>query len=204
MVPSTDKFLEEQSKDAECKQILKRLKSNDDRTVRDFVVNMNGVLCQLGSRYSYPVLRPVVPKTLTTQVIAACHQEVGHRSEATTKTATAEFFWSGMQGQIPNRKLPKGHITAQAPNELVMLDILGGLMPSREGWKYILLMMDAFTRFAVAAPLKTKTAEEVADVFERTYIQRYGIPCKAIGKPGQMHWSKSCGRSTHHNTDRRG
>ena len=193
MVLSTDKFLEEQAKDAECKQILKRLQSNDDRTVRDFVVNMNGVLCQLGSRYSYPVLKPVVPKTLTTQVIAACHQEVGHRSEATTKTATAEFFWSGMQGQIlewlksckecqarkgpnPNRKLPKGHITSHAPNELVMLDILGGLMPSSEGWKYILLMMDAFTRFAVAAPLKTKTAEEVADVFERIYIQRYGTP----------------------------
>ena len=39
-----------------------------------------------------------------------------------------------------------------------------------------MVAIDAFSRFAVAAPLKTKTANEVADAFERTYIKRHGIP----------------------------
>ena len=192
LLPTTAEFLKQQSGDEDCKQVIKRLNANDEKTAKNYVVNMNGILCQLGSKYSYPVLKPVVPKSLANRVIAACHQEAGHRSGATESLATAEFFWNGMQEQIErwmkacescqarrgpntNRKIPSGHITAQEINELVMVDLLS-LMPTKEGWSYVMVAIDAFSRFAVAAPLKTKTAREVADAFERTYIKRHGIP----------------------------
>ena len=159
LLPTTTEFLKQQSEDEGCKQIIKRLNANDDKTVKNYVVNVNGILCQVGSKYSYPVLKPVVPKSLVDRVIAACHQEAGHRSSATASMATAEFFWGGMQDQIerwmkackscqarrgpnPNRKVPSGHITAKEINELVMVDLLS-LMPTKEGWNYVMVAIDA-------------------------------------------------------------
>ena len=61
------------------------------------------------------------------------------------------------------------------PYQSVNLDLLN-LPTSEDNYKYVLLMIDGFTRFAEAIPLKTKTAVEVEDGIASGWICRHGAP----------------------------
>ena len=60
-----------------------------------------------------------------------------------------------------------GHILALAPKQLMQIDLtfmdkFGG---SNKGYKYILLAIDVFSRYAWGIPLKTKTVGEITEAF---------------------------------------
>ena len=82
------------------------------------------------------------------------------------------------------RQLPRGKISAGRPGETVGIDILGGLQPSKEGYGYVLVVKDYHSRLVAAAPMLTKSAAEVAMVFERIWITPYGPPAHAISDQG--------------------
>ena len=68
------------------------------------------------------------------------------------------------------------------PNEPVapwyscVLDILGPFPPSKKGHKYILVMMDRFTKWPECAPLRNQMAATVAKAFVSLVVCRHCVP----------------------------
>jgi len=64
------------------------------------------------------------------------------------------------------------------PSEIffhIHADIIGPLPPSN-GYRYLLTVIDRFTRWVTATPMKEVTAASTADAFMQGWIQYYGVP----------------------------
>jgi hypothetical protein len=66
----------------------------------------------------------------------------------------------------------------------VALDIMGPLPQTEEGYKYILVIVDAFSKWVEAFPLRTQTAEEIASCFLENFITRFGAPREMLTDRG--------------------
>lgn len=74
--------------------------------------------------------------------------------------------------------IPKGTLpneTSCKPREFVAIDLVGPLPPI-QGNKFVLTMVDHATRFLVAAPLQTVSAQHVTSCFLDNWVYRYGPP----------------------------
>lgn len=70
------------------------------------------------------------------------------------------------------------------------IDILGPLFKTKEGCEYILLCVDAGTRWVEAFPLKSQTAVETARVLYKEIFTRYGAPKVLFSDRGRNFMSK--------------
>ncbi len=61
------------------------------------------------------------------------------------------------------------------PWDVVSIDLLQ-LLPSTQGSKYLLVMVDMFSRYVVLAPIKDKTAQNVAHALVTKLICEYSAP----------------------------
>ena len=78
----------------------------------------------------------------------------------------------------PNITVTKGYsTTGHAPFQCINMDIIGPLTDDTKGYKYILVLIDSFTRYVTAWPLKTNTGEEVANAI-LSHSQFFGVPCE--------------------------
>ena len=82
---------------------------------------------------------------------------------------------------VPTRKAPLQIFSASSRFEVVHMDILGG----GASWpktprdnRYILVIVDHFSKFAVAVPLVHQKAEDVADAFFTHWVLRFGCPMR--------------------------
>ena len=60
------------------------------------------------------------------------------------------------------RKLPSGHINSQQPWDLVSIDVVSPLPRNKAGQRFILLILDCFSRYVILVPLEDHTAETVS------------------------------------------
>jgi len=67
------------------------------------------------------------------------------------------------------RNFPRRHVELKGVNDLYQADLVEMIPFSRsnKGYKYILTMINCFTKFAIAFPLKSKTASEVESVLKQ-------------------------------------
>ena len=70
------------------------------------------------------------------------------------------------------------------------MDILGPITTSKEGYKYILLVVDSFSKWPEAFPLKTQDSKEIAKVLYSEIFARYGAPRVIVSDRGQNFLSK--------------
>ena len=66
------------------------------------------------------------------------------------------------------------------------IDFLGPLPESPEGFKYILLITDSFSRWCEAFPTKTQEAKTVADILYKEIFTRYGAPRTLVSDQGRQ------------------
>jgi transposase InsO family protein len=81
--------------------------------------------------------------------------------------------------QKPNRTKPVTYAstpTYSYPNEAVHIDICGPFKCSPEGYKYLLTIIDDFSRFAQAIPIRSKNSHIVAKAFFGHWVQFMGPP----------------------------
>ena len=85
----------------------------------------------------------------------------------------------------PLQPLPVGDVFSR-----LHIDILGPLKTSPEGYKYVLLVVDSFSKWCEAFPLKSQNAAEVAKILYNEIICRYGAPSSLLSDRGAQFMSK--------------
>ena len=102
------------------------------------------------------------------------------------------FYWSGMADDVGDwlrncttcmkRKSPAGrhHPLGNIPTghrwDRIAMDILDVCDPTPDGFRYILVIADYFSKWTEAFPIKDKCAATVADVLVDKIILRFGMP----------------------------
>ena len=142
----------------------------------------------------------VVPKAYRSRALVGCHDDVGHQGRMRTLSLLRErFYWPGMQTEAmqhvqqctrclrrktPSHVAPLQPIHVTQPLELVHMDYLS-LEPSKGNIENVLVITDHFTRYALAYPSKTQTAQATARLLWDNFICHYGFPEKFISDQGR-------------------
>ena len=142
----------------------------------------------------------VVPKPFRERALFGCHDDVGHQGILRTLSLLRErFYWPGMQEEAtqhvlkcsrclrwktPPQVAPLQPILVTQPLELVHMDYLS-LEPSKGNIENVLVITDHFTRYTLAYPSKTQTAQATARILWDNFICHYGFPEKFISDQGR-------------------
>ena len=137
----------------------------------------------MAKREGEEIDKVVIPECLRAHILATHHNSdiAGHQGERRTFLQIRLFFyWPGMRRDVlrwvkaclacRRRKTPRPMrqgITEAAlssyPNETVAMDIIGRFSTTDDGFEWVLTMIDTFTRWVVAVPLKDRSSNSVAE-----------------------------------------
>ena len=158
------------------------------------------------------VRRPIVPETWRKLVFDIVHS-LSHPGARTTKRLVSrKFVWHGLGKQItewaksciPCQKA-KVHKHTKAPLskfelptrrfDHVHVDLVGPL-PESQGHSYLLTIVDRFSRWPEAIPLKNIETRTVARAFVHNWVARFGVPLSMTSDRGAQFtselWSSMC------------
>src|SRR5581483_3992244 len=128
------------------------------------------------------------------------HPTSGHFGIETTLNRIKEkYYWKNMKKDVENyiksceqcQKRNKGHgkapiypIEVSKPFETWGIDFVGPLKVTSRRNKYILVIMDYFTKWPEAKALKKATGKNVSEFLYKEIICRFGLPKKIISDRG--------------------
>ena len=137
----------------------------------------NGILAKSG--------RPVVPASLRKFIVTKIHNESHFGVDKTYGLLKSRFFWPNMYKSVQlivstctichictkcDSRPPKAPllpmIIPNAPMQFISMDI--AYMPvDTDGYQYILVIGDIFSKFIQAIPLRDQKAKSVIDAFSK-------------------------------------
>ena len=153
----------------------------------------NGVLTKSG--------RPVVPPSLRKYVVSEIHNVSHFGVEKTYSLLKTRFFWPNMFEYVSvfikycsvcgktksDSKPPKAPLLplyiAEAPMQFVSMDI-AHLPVDDDGFRYILLIGDIFSKFIEAIPLRDQSAQTVTNALINGWILKHGSPVYILSDQG--------------------
>ena len=160
----------------------------------NLTVDDNGIIWRRRSTQS-PLLQLLVPKPGRKELFLSYHASLfgGHLGRNRTLAWLAHrFYWSGMSDDVKEwlsqcvvcvkRKSPAGrhHPLGNIPTghrwDRIAMDILDVCDPTMDGYRYILVIADYFSKWTEAFPIKNKCADTVADILVEKIILRFGMP----------------------------
>lgn len=106
-----------------------------------------------------------------------CHQDVKDWCSSCDVCASR-------RGPPRKSRAPLAQYNVGAPSERVAVDILGPLPPSEAGNRYLLLLVDYFTKWLEAYALLNQEATTVAEVIVKEYVCRFGVPLELHSDQG--------------------
>ena len=146
----------------------------------------------------------VVPRSLAPQLVEEAHGQIltGHDGIFKTKERLlCSYFWPNMDADIsahiasctkcqarkktgtsPQPLTPQSQCTEM--NQRVHIDLFGPLKVSSTGKKYILVMTDAFSKYAELVAIDNKTAPNVARFLFERWVCRFGTPLEITSDNG--------------------
>ena len=185
-----DKLIELQKADESLKCLFEKVDSEaeTDRNgnVVSFVIRDGLLFRRHFSKYSQKLTwQVIVPTTLRESVLCAAHDGLfgGHMaSNSTFKRVFPFFFWPGYRRTIADycrscvicqKTSQKGRVrpaplqkvpVIDVPFSRICIDLIGPISPpSSRGHRFVLTAVDVATRFPHAVPMKSVTAEAVAE-----------------------------------------
>jgi transposase InsO family protein len=204
MPPLThDEVFEEQRWDPECQ----RLAELASQGYPGYGWNAEGLLCKAMEGQRPQVL---VPPKLREIVLHMAHlpPKASHPGARRMQAnISQEFYWATLRRDCADYvkhclscaavKGPDGRQTRplqlfppDGPWEFVCADILGPLPTTVSGHRFVLVISDRFSKFTVAVPMKTTTADDVAEVFVSSWISYFGVPLILLTDNGPQFASK--------------
>ena len=135
----------------------------------------------------------LLPRNLWSAAIWAAHEASAHMAaQATTDRALKHFYFAGMlaftstllrtckqcQTKVGNSKDQRALLRPSLsgyPFQKLSLDFVGPLPTSSKGNAYILTVLDTFTRWLEAFPLRAATADRVVKILIKEIFSRYGL-----------------------------
>ena len=176
------------------------------RIARDCVLKDGIVFFNLHRKNLPAKLCVLAPDSLKTTILKDAHTtwDGGHGGELRTlNRVTRSFWWPGITNDIdkfihgcircqaakgkkpapaPLKNLP----ICEAPNERIHIDLFGELKrTSPEGNKYIMVMTDAFTKYAELVAIPDKKADTIAKAFFERWICRFSVPQTIVTDNGR-------------------
>ena len=174
------------------------------RKARHFYLRDDGILAnrcilQTGTRGLQDYESVAVPVKKREAILTSFHGKAHIGINKAYRWIRERYFWNDLRKDLKNfikgchlcrsRKDPKpGSIGLLSPFlhlnnrpfDTVTMDLYGELPTSKEGYKYILVIVDHFTKWPEAIPLKSKTAEEIADAINKELIAKHSVPRKVV------------------------
>lgn len=140
-------------------------------------------------------------------VLTCLHDEMGHLGmDRTLDLARSGFYWPRMivdvetkirtcprcvcHKSLSEHAVPLVNIQVTRPLELVCMDFLSIELDSRNT-KYVLVITEFFTKYAVAVPTSNQKLRTVAKALWENFIVHYGIPEKLHSDQGADFESKT-------------
>ena len=154
------------------------------------------VLCDVSTGRA----RPIVPEAWREAVFHAIHGLSHPGIETTKKLVSTKFVWHGLKKYIgqrakqclecqrskvqrhtkaPLQKLP----TPKSRFGHVQIDLVGPL-PVCQGFEYLMTVVDRFTRWPEAVPIKDMKAPTVAKAYVTNWVSRMGVPADMTSDRG--------------------
>ncbi|XP_072133508.1 protein NYNRIN-like isoform X1 [Mobula birostris] len=144
--------------------------------------------------------RPIVPAAWRRQVFESIHNLAHPSIRTTVRLVTNRFVWHGLRKQVcewaktcMQCQTAKVQWHTKAPPQRfepthrrfnhIHVDIVGPLPVSR-GARYLLTMIDWFTRWPEAVPLTDTTSESCARALIATWVARFGVPAHITSDRG--------------------
>ena len=160
------------------------------------LVIKDGVLYYQWETNDQKGLKLVVPDKLKTEVLENNHDSkfAGHMGQKNTLLKCRNsFYWPQQKRDVlayvkschicnKNKKpsvKPKAAMVnyhAGSPFERLHIDILGPFMRSNAGNRYVLVMIDQFTKWFECIPIGDQSAEQITKTLLETVIARFGTP----------------------------
>ena len=107
------------------------------------------------------------------------------------ETDVRQFVGQCLKCQTKSNQVNHGNlktISTKIPLELVCVDVMGPLRQSN-GYKYVYVMIDHFSKFVYIKPLKYNNASEIVDETKK-FFSLYGAPLKILSDNGAQFTSK--------------
>ena len=200
-------FLERRPDKSEITDIL----SKDDHRTKIFISNQKNLFLQKGTDLlilkKSPIELIVVPTSLQRVFLDLSHDKLNHCGINRTRSALDRFWWplkdhdirayidsctlcakaKGNWGRVPN--WTTGHVKRGTfPFECIYLDFV--TMPLSKGKKYILTMIDSYSRYFIAIPFRHERAIDAAQGLYKLYLQHRIIP-KYVSSDRGTHFTGS-------------
>eukprot|EP00794_Sanderia_malayensis_P006722 gene6722-7482_t len=173
------------------------------------LINGQGLLCRKWFDYNSEKIRTqiVVPEGMQKKVIAQAHSTCGHMGVAKTfEQVQRNYYWPGFNKAVEvfcktcdtcarNKVVPRPRYPMKPieviliPFHMVGVDVIGPLVRTRAGNRYILTLIDYFTKYTEAIPLPNQEAETVARALEEIFA-RHGMPAVILTDQGSNFESK--------------
>ena len=136
--------------------------------------------------------RPVVPKCWRRKIFDCMHALAHQGARTTKRLVSTKFVWHGLAKQINDWarqclicQKAKVHVHARASLQKfkavtrrfqhVHVNLVGPL-PESKGYRYLLTVIDRFTRWPEVVPLQDIEARTVANAYVHNWVARFGVP----------------------------
>jgi hypothetical protein len=143
----------------------------------------------------------MVPPLKNRAEIMENEHSLGHfKAESTYKRLAEAYYWKGMRDDVEkwvkkclvcqrnSDEAPKYHpatpITITGVCDRLGIDLIGGLPKTKRGNKWIITMVDPFSKYPVAVPLRNKTKSEVTRAYWEHWVTQFGPPKVIITDQG--------------------
>lgn len=185
---STQELADHQRDDAELKQFLE---TPEKTSLQLRGLRVDGTEAIVYCDISTADIRPFIPRILRKQVFDNAHNLSHPSGRATRRTIGRRFVWPKMNRDIQEwarsclacqrckisrhvKNVPQ-HISI--PGERfrhVHVDIV--MMQPSKGYRYLLTLIDRFSIWPEAVPMRDVTADTVIDAFYTGWVSRFGAP----------------------------